>query len=169
MMESSEPLAQLPLLAGLDADEFLDVASHFTREEFSPGARILEEGFVGLKVYVLVGGRVRIYRRMGGSQLLISTLGPPDTFGEISVIDGGPASASVEAETEVVALSLRREDFHDLMDSSPALRAKICNNLLGTMCQRIRSTTNQVQDYFAINQALCDNENFRKFYKLLCL
>jgi len=37
------------------------------------------------------------------------------------------------------------------------------------MCQRIRSTTNQVQDYFAINQALCQNENFREFYQLLCL
>ncbi len=168
-MDPAEPLAQLPLLSGLDADEFLAVASRFTREEFSPGTRILEEGFLGLKVYVLVEGRVRIYRRMGGGQLLINTLGPPETFGEISVIDGGPASASVEAETEVVALSLQRDDFHALMDGSLALRAKICKNLLDTMCQRIRSTTNQVQDYFAINQALCDNENFRKFYKLLCL
>ena len=169
MPDSTEPLAQLPLLSGLDADEFLAVASRFTREEFQPGTRILEEGFMGLKLYVLVEGRVRIYRHMGGSQLLINTLGPPETFGEISIIDGGPASASVEAETEVVALSLQRDDFHTLMASSLVLRAKIYQNLLDTMCQRIRSTTNQVQDYFAINQALCDNENFRKFYKLLCL
>jgi CRP-like cAMP-binding protein len=169
MQNPDEPLAQLPLLAGLDADEFLAVASRFTREEFPPGTRILEENFIGLKLYVLVEGRVKVYRHMGGTQLLINTLGPPETFGEISVIDGGLASASVEAETEVVALSLQNSDFHALLESSVTLRAKILENLLKTMCQRIRSTTNQVQDYFAINQALCQNENFRKFYQLLCL
>jgi CRP-like cAMP-binding protein len=169
MPTSDEPLAQLPLLAGLDADEFLAVASRFSREEFSPGTRILEENYIGIKLYVLVEGRVRVYRHMGGTQLLINTLGPPETFGEISVIDGGLASASVEAETDVVALSLQNNDFHALMESSVTLRAKVLENLLKTMCQRIRSTTNQVQDYFAINQALCQNENFRKFYQLLCL
>ncbi len=45
-------------------------------------------------------------------------------------------------------------------------RAKVMRNLLREMCGRIRTTTNQVQDYFAINQALCENENFRNFYKL---
>ena len=164
-----EPLAQLPILDGLDADEFLAVAGRFDREQYPAGTRIVEEGYGGLKLFVLVEGRVRVYRTMGANQLLINTLGPPQTFGEISFIDGGPASATVEADTDVVVLTLLKEDFHDLLDHSLALSAKVYRNLLGITCQRIRSTTNQVQDYFAINQALCENENFRKFYKLLCL
>ena len=168
-MPGAEPLAQLPLLAELDADEFLAVSSHFRREAFPAGSKILQEGFLGSRLYVLVEGRVRVYRTMGASKLLINTLSPPEAFGEISLIDGGPASATVEAETEVTVLGLERDAFYDLVNGSEALRGKLYRNLLSTFCQRIRSTTNQVQDYFAINQALCDNENFRKFYKLICL
>ncbi len=162
----TEPLAQLPLLEGLDADEFLAVTGRLTREQYPAGTRILEEGYGGLKLYVLVEGRVKVYRTMGRSQLLITTLDPPETFGEISIIDGGPASATVEAETDVVVMTLLRDEFYDLVNSSWVIQAKIFKNLLHAMCQRVRGTTNQVQDYFAINQALCENENFRKFYKL---
>ena len=166
MASPKEPLAQLPLLEGLDADEFLTVTKRLTREQFPAGTRILEEGYGGLKLYVLTEGRVKVFRNMGRSQLLITTLDPPETFGEISMVDGGPASATVEAETDVVALTILRDEFYDLLNSSWELQAKLYRNLIHTMCQRIRATTNQVQDYFAINQALCENENFRKFYKL---
>ncbi len=168
-MTGAEPLAQLPLLAQLDADEFLAVSNRFEREQFPAGRKILEEGFIGLKIYVLVEGRVKVYRSMGSSQLLINTLGPTEAFGEISLIDGGPASATVEAETDIVTLALSKDAFYGLVDASPVLGRKLYGNLLQIFSQRIRSTTNQVQDYFAINQALCDNENFRKFYKILCL
>jgi CRP-like cAMP-binding protein len=168
-MPGAEPLAQLPLLANLDADEFLAVSSRFEREQIPAGRKILEEGYIGLKIYVLVEGRVKVYRSMGASQLLINTLGPTEAFGEISLIDGGPASATVEAETDVATLGLSKEAFYTLVDGSPTLGRKLYRNLLEIFSQRVRSTTNQVQDYFAINQALCDNENFRRFYKILCL
>jgi CRP-like cAMP-binding protein len=166
MADSMEPLGQLPLLQGLDADEFATAKERFLREQFPAGTKILEEGYGGLKLFILVEGRVKVYRSMGRSQLLITTLDPPETFGEISIIDGGPASATVEAETDVVALTMLRDEFYDLLNTSWTIQAKVYRNLLHTMCQRVRATTNQVQDYFAINQALCENENFRKFYKL---
>ncbi len=169
MALASEPLAQLPLLDGLEADEFFAVTGRFSREQYPAGTRIIEEGYGGLKLFLLVEGRVRIVRSMGAGQILINTLGPPQAFGEISFIDGGPASATVEAETDVVVLTILKEDFNELLEASPALGTKVYKNLLKVTCQRIRSTTNQVQDYFAINQALCENEHFRKFYKLLCL
>jgi CRP/FNR family cyclic AMP-dependent transcriptional regulator len=166
MADAADPLAQLPLLEGLDADEFLSITKRFNREQYPAGTKVLEEGYGGLKLYVLIEGRVKVFRNMGRSQLLITTLDPPETFGEISIIDGGPASATVEAETDVVVLTLMRDDFYDIAHGSWTIQAKLYKNLLHTMCQRIRATTNQVQDYFAINQALCENENFRKFYKL---
>lgn len=169
MAERMESLAQLPLLQGLDADEFAAVKARFLREQFPAGTKILEEGYGGLKLFVLMEGRVKVYRSMGRAQLLITTLDPPETFGEISIIDGGPASATIEAETDVVALTLLRDEFYDLLHTSWSLQAKVYRNLLYTMCQRVRATTNQVQDYFAINQALCENENFRKFYKLFAV
>jgi CRP-like cAMP-binding protein len=159
-------LAKLPILQGLEADEFALVTGRFVREQFPKGSRILEEGYGGLKLFVMLEGRIRVYRTMGDTPIVLTTLEPPETFGEISVIDGKPISATVEAESDVVALTLSREDFYEIVQSSCVLRAKLYGNLLRTLCQRLRTTTNQVQDYFAINKALCENESFRQFYKL---
>jgi uridine kinase len=65
----------------------------------------------------------------------IRTLGPGDHFGEISVIDGKPRSATVTAEGPVRALSLTAWDFQSLLDDSPALTRKV---LLG-LCETIRA------------------------------
>ncbi|MGA9753133.1 MAG: cyclic nucleotide-binding domain-containing protein [Acidobacteriota bacterium] len=159
-------LAQLPILQGLEPDEFALVTGRFVREQFPRGSRILEEGYGGLKLFVMLEGRIRVYRTMGDTPIVITTLEPPETFGEISIIDGNPISATVEAESDVVVLTLSREDFYEIVQTSCVLQAKLYGNLLRTLCQRLRTTTNQVHDYFAINKALCENESFRQFYKL---
>jgi len=166
MMDVSETLTKTYFFENLDADELAEVTKRLVHQQYPAGTKILEEGYGGLNLFILLEGRVKVFRKMGDRQVLITPLVPPQTFGEISVIDGEPASATVEAEDDVVVLALHRDDFYELMDSSWPLQAKIMRNLLREMCRRIRSTTNQVQDYFAINQALCENENFRQFYKL---
>lgn len=168
MDETKQKLAQLPLLEGLEPDEFTAIAERFALEQYPAGTRIMEEGYGGLKLYVLVEGKIKVFRNMGTHQILLTTLEPPETFGEISIIDGNPVSASIDAETDVVCLTLNRDDFYEIVGQSWPLQAKIMRNLLKTLCQRLRTTTNQVQDYFAINKALCENESFRNFYKLFC-
>lgn len=168
MGEFSQLLVKIPLLQGLEPEEFERVARRFQVENFPSGTTILEQGYGGMKLFVLAEGKTRIYRTLNGSRVVITTLEPPETFGEVSILDGDPASATVEAETDVVVLTLSRDDFYALMESSPDLAAKVFRNLLRTLCQRLRTTTNQVQDYFAINKALCENESFRNFYKLFC-
>ncbi|MEW6757574.1 MAG: cyclic nucleotide-binding domain-containing protein [Acidobacteriota bacterium] len=168
MGDFSEMLSKIPLLQGLEGAEFEQMARRFAVENYPAGSTILEQGYGGLKLYVLVEGKTRIFRTLNGSRVVITTLEPPETFGEVSILDGDPASATVEAESDVVVLTLGRDEFYDLMEASPELAAKVYRNLLRTLCQRLRTTTNQVQDYFAINKALCENESFRSFYKLFC-
>lgn len=168
MEDVKQKLAQLPLLEGLEPDEFNKIADRFAIEQYPAGTRILEEGYGGIKLYVLIEGKIKVYRNMGTHQILLTTLEPPETFGEISIIDGNPTSASVDAETDVICLTLSRDDFYELISAAWPLQAKVMKNLLKTLCQRLRTTTNQVQDYFAINKALCENESFRNFYKLFC-
>jgi CRP-like cAMP-binding protein len=165
-MKYREELAGLPLLDGLTEEEFALVAGRFSEEQFPAGTPIVEQGYGGFKLYVLMEGRIRVYRTLNGSKVLITTMEKPETFGELSIIDGAPTSATVEAESDAVALTLHRDDFYEILESSAVLEAKIWKNLLRTLCSRLRSTTNQVQDYFAINKALCENESFRSFYKL---
>lgn len=165
-MKYRKELAGLPLLDGLTQEEFDLVAARFSEEQFPAGTSIVEQGYGGFRLFVLMEGRIRVYRTLNGSKVLITTMEKPETFGELSIIDGAPTSATVEAESDTIALTLNRDDFYEILESSTVLEAKIWKNLLLTLCSRLRSTTDQVQDYFAINKALCENESFRSFYKL---
>lgn len=139
-MKYREELAELPLLEGLTEEEFAAIAGCFSEEQFPAGTTIVEQGYGGLKLFVLMEGRVRVYRTLNGSRVLITTMQKPETFGELSIIDGHPTSATVEAETDTLAVTLHREDFYRIIESSPSLQAKIWKNLLDTLCRRLRST-----------------------------
>lgn len=166
MANPMEALRKLQLLEGLDEEELSRFAGKLVRESVPAGTPVLQQGYASDKMYLLLEGRARVLRKMGSSEVLITELDPPQTFGEMGMVDGEPASATVVAGTDLVVLSLRGDDLRELVDSSSALAAKFWRNLSRELTRRIRATTNQVQDYFAINQALCENESFREFYKL---
>jgi CRP/FNR family cyclic AMP-dependent transcriptional regulator len=64
-------------------------------------------------------------------------LGQGDFFGEISLLDGGPRTATVTAETEVTTLGLTPWDFKRLVENSPAIASK----MLKVMAQRLRTSS----------------------------
>lgn len=166
MNKTNEKLASLPIFAGLSKAELDLFSERFVQENFPAGTQIIKQGYGGLKIYVLMEGRVEVYKTIDGDKVKITSLEPTEAFGELGVVDGEPASASIDAELDCLTLSLGRDDFYDILQSSRELEAKIWRNLLVALCERLRTTTNQVQDYFGINKALCDNETFRSFYKL---
>jgi CRP/FNR family cyclic AMP-dependent transcriptional regulator len=161
-----ETLKHIHLLQGLDEPEFALLAAKLQHETFPVGTAVLRQGYASDRMYILLEGRASVLRKMGSTTVLITELEPTQTFGEMGMVDGELASATVEAVSDLQVLSISRGDFESALESSPALQAKIWRNLARELTRRIRSTTNQVQDYFAINQALCENDSFREFYKL---
>ncbi|MCI4398073.1 MAG: cyclic nucleotide-binding domain-containing protein [Acidobacteria bacterium] len=166
MAEPIDTLKRIHLFDGLSEDELALVAAKLSRESFSPGTAIIQQGASGARMFILLEGRARVLRKLGEAQVLITELEHPQSFGEMGIIDGELASATVEAEGSLTALALSRDDFEALVASSASLEAKLWRNLAKELTRRIRLTTNQVQDYFAINQSLCENDKFREFYKL---
>ena len=166
MAEPIDTLKRIHLFEGLTENELALVAMKLRRESFAPGTAIIQQGASGARMFILLEGRARVLRKLGDTQVLITELEHPQTFGEMGIIDGEPASATVEALGNLTALALSMDDFLELLASSTQLEAKLWRNLARELTRRIRSTTNQVQDYFAINQSLCENDRFREFYKL---
>ncbi len=166
MAEPIDTLKRIHLFEGLSESELALVAAKLRRESFAPGTAIIQQGASGARMFILLDGRAKVLRRLGDTQVLITELEHPQTFGEMGIIDGELASATVEAEGGLTTLSLAKDDFESLLASSPLLESKLWKNLARELTRRIRSTTNQVQDYFAINQSLCENDKFREFYKL---
>jgi ABC-type lipoprotein export system ATPase subunit len=122
-----ETIAQsLPLLSHPLMKE---LARRVERQSFQPGAIILQQRNRVENFYMIRSGRVEIVlqERFSDDQV-ITSLGKNDFFGEISLLKGGKAIASVRAADDeaVELLALPQEDFNWLMDASPLTEEAIC-------------------------------------------
>jgi CRP/FNR family transcriptional regulator, cyclic AMP receptor protein len=114
-------LASVPLFQGLSAKE-LDQISRLGQEvEFGAGQPIVETGTSAMDFYLIVDGEAALAVPGGRTQ----TLGPGSTFGELSVLDGEPRSASVTATSRVVALRIPRPEFIAMLDQHGTVARKI--------------------------------------------
>jgi CRP/FNR family cyclic AMP-dependent transcriptional regulator len=107
------------------------VARHADEVSLDAGRVLARQGGLGREFLLIVDGSARVER--DGRR--IAHLGPGDCFGEMSLIDGRPRSATVVAETPMVLLCVHTRSFGYLLDTVPGLRKKI----LVTLCQRLRA------------------------------
>lgn len=125
-----ELLARVPLFAGLSRRHLRRVAEHADLAAFRPGEHIVREGQPGGTFYVLVEGEA-VVRQKGRR---IGRLRPGDFFGEVSLLDGGPRTADVVAETPVTAIRIFKRAFDRLLREEPGVAARI----LAVVAARLR-------------------------------
>ena len=115
-VRARDALAQVPLFAGMPPRFLKRLADKMDEQRFMEGATIVRQGEPGDTFYVLVEGEAKVKDANGRT---LSRLIPGDFFGEISLMDGGPRTATVVAETNLTALALSRKDFGTLLQSEP--------------------------------------------------
>src|SRR5947207_11997950 len=91
-------LQHVPLFAGLTANELIEVASITKEIPYPAGVNIISEGEHGDYAFVVVEGEVLVHR----GDVHVDKLGAKDFFGEMSVLDGEPRSASVTSISRCV-------------------------------------------------------------------
>jgi CRP-like cAMP-binding protein len=120
-------LAQVPLLAGLSKRELSRVLSLGDELEFFPGKIIVEIGDQARDFYMLLEGKARLEVPRKKTEIL----GPGDYFGEMAVLDGGPRTAEITAQTHVTALRIDKKDFLKLLDTYGSMGRKILTEMTG--------------------------------------
>ena len=111
--------------------------------DFPRGHTIFTEGEPGDRLYIIVSGKVKITRRSpDGRENLLTIMGPPDMFGELSVFDPGPRTSSVITITDVRAVWMDR----DALRAWIAERPQIAEQLLRVLARRLRRTNNDLAD-----------------------
>ncbi|HEY6677689.1 MAG TPA: cyclic nucleotide-binding domain-containing protein [Actinomycetota bacterium] len=133
--EHLETLRSIPLFSGLTQGQLSSVLGSSHAVEYQPGVRIVTEGEKGKGFFVLARGTVGV--SISGKD--VSTLGPGSYFGEIAVIDGGPRTATIGAESAVSALELTRPALLRLIDREPGVARAMYDQL-----QRHRSEPQSV-------------------------
>jgi len=125
-------LAQIPLFRGCSKDELKRIDRAATQVDYAAGSVLCKEGAVGRELILITDGEAVVER--GGTE--IAKVGPADFIGEMSLLDGGPRSATVTATTDLHALVLPPREFWQVLDEVPA----IAHKLLGTIAARLRAT-----------------------------
>ncbi|QYC45680.1 Major membrane protein I [Nonomuraea coxensis DSM 45129] len=124
-------LTELPVLRGFDDMEVLEaLAGRFTQREVEAGEQIVTEGEDGDRLVLIAHGRVgKVARGAYGDEQDLGVLADGDHFGEQALTDGAAFAFSARAKTATTVLTLSRQDFEQIAEQSPALRAHLESRL----------------------------------------
>lgn len=137
MPDIHDLLRKVPLFAGLHPDVLDGLAAQLRRRTFKRGTMIFHKDQAGDALYVIEAGRVRIFLPTeSGTELTVEVSGAGDVFGELSLLDGRPRSASAEALEETAALMLGREEFKAHLAANPQLAVALIE-LLSTRLRHV--------------------------------
>jgi CRP/FNR family transcriptional regulator, cyclic AMP receptor protein len=131
------------LLGKLSGDE-IDTLLHFARvERYPSGEEIYAKGSPGQSMMAVLRGTAKMTSVSSeGKEIVLNIMHPGDIFGEIALLDGEERSADAVAMTDCELLVIHRRDFMPILEK----RADICLILLRILCQRLRQTSEQVED-----------------------
>jgi CRP-like cAMP-binding protein len=129
-MSHEEFIARVPIFANCTAEEIAAIAGVAQDGFFQPGQIIVTQGTPGQAFYLILEGRVEILR----DGVSLGGFGPGDFFGEMSLLDSAPRSATIRAIGQVSCLMLSSWDFKALLERHPAIAIK----LLEVLSRRLR-------------------------------
>lgn len=113
-------LGQSQLFSRLGDRLLHELVAQASTRTYRKGAMVFYQGDPGDALYVLAEGRVKVFVTSAhGDEMVLATLGPPDSLGEVALLDDGPRSASVEALEAVTALAFARSTLLDLLHTTP--------------------------------------------------
>jgi CRP-like cAMP-binding protein len=133
--ETIVALGGVPLFTDLPRRLIQRVAKETDELSFAPGETIVQEGMLGETMFVVLEGQAKVTR---GKRKVGEVL-PGEFFGELSLIDGGPRSASVIAETPMRVLRVFRRTLTGLWRDDPKLAIRV----LDGMVRRVREVSRQ--------------------------
>jgi CRP/FNR family transcriptional regulator, cyclic AMP receptor protein len=139
----NDVLRQAPLFSGLDDEAATALRSSMAETRLRRGEVLFHEGDSGDRLYIVLDGKVKLGRSSSdGRENLLAVMGPGSMFGELSLFDPGPRSATVTAVTDAAFVSLSHEDLLRWLDGRP----QVARGLLGQLAARLRKSNDVVAD-----------------------
>src|SRR4028118_1306436 len=130
----NDVLRQARLFSGLDDDAAESLRASMSDVRIRRGEALFREGDSGDRLYVVTDGKVKLGRSSAdGRENLLAILGPGQMFGELSLFDPGPRSATVTAVTDTTFFSLSHADLLLWLDGRPSVARGLLNQLAGRL------------------------------------
>src|SRR5580698_5089315 len=138
-MRPADLLTQIPLFQGLADEDREALTARLAEKSFRSGDIVFSKGDVGSSMYVVQSGAVQIYLPSAdkdASPVVLKDVRTGEYFGELSLFDNKPRSASVRAMVDTVLLELTREELGEHLGCAP----KAAMTILTEMGERLRET-----------------------------
>lgn len=165
-MEDINFLRSVALFIEFEGSELTDLRKFFRTTRFAGGDVILEEGKANRALHVVKSGRVRVSRLSEDGEIALCDLNAGQTFGELSVIEDGFASATIAAVGACEVWSIPVNDLAAFLKEKPAAAAKFWRQIAVDLRRRLIQTNDVVRTYFSMNRALASNPKFREAYAM---
>ena len=137
----AEVLGRVPVFAHLESDELRQVERIVHRRTYRPQETIVRQGAPGVGMYAIQSGAASVLLESEDGQVIrLAELSDGQFFGEMSLLDASPRSASVAASERTEVIGFFRVDLMEIIAESPRLGYKIVYRLTLLMAQRLRET-----------------------------
>jgi CRP/FNR family transcriptional regulator len=141
--DADDVLRRAPLFAALDDDDAAALQAGMTVVQIARAERLFDEGNSGDQLYVILDGKIKLTRAAAdGRENLLSVLGPGEMFGELSLFDPRPRTASAVAVTDSSLGAIG----HDYLRSWLTGRPDVALHLLQALAQRLRRANDVMAD-----------------------
>ena len=123
-------LKNIPLFARMPPEELGYLAGIAEEIVYPEGETIIKEGDHGEEMFLIVQGKIEIHRNAES----LAVLGSQDYFGEMSILDGEPRSATATAKADCLLLRIRQSDFYDMLER----HFGVALTIIHTLTRRLR-------------------------------
>ncbi|GAA3604913.1 Crp/Fnr family transcriptional regulator [Marihabitans asiaticum] len=136
-------MRRAPLFATLDEDSAREIMASMEAVRMERGDVLFHEGDQGDRLYVITEGKIKLgCTSTDGRENLLAILGPGEMFGELSLFDPGPRTATATAVAETQLIGLGNDQLRTLLQSHPRIAA----TLLASLARRLRRTNENLAD-----------------------
>ena len=138
-----ENLQKTPLFSALDEEAAHALQKSMVSQSIKRGNTLFQEGDSGDRLYVVTEGKIKLSHASGdGRESVLMVLGPGDMFGELSLFDPGPRTATAVAVTDSKVLGLGHTDLNPWLAGRP----EVAQKLLQALAHRLRRTNEAMSD-----------------------
>ena len=125
-------LKSIDLFSRIPSEDLAQIAQITDEIQYEEGEEIFQEGDPGDTLYFVIEGRVRVT----SGQKEVAILGERQVFGEMSLLDSEPRSATISALSALTLLRIARDDFNEIL----AEKVEIAQGVIQVLTRRLRNT-----------------------------
>ena len=141
-MDIRKHLSRVDLFNGLSLQQLDEIARITTDREYRKGEPIFADGDDGIGFYLVISGRVKVYKvSPDGKEQIMHIFGPGQPFAEVPVFEGSRYPANAEAMDQSRLFFFPKKGFVELIHENPSLAM----NMLASLSQRLKQFSHLIE------------------------